>query len=54
MSSIYHLKPDPFVGKDLIPLNRMNKEDDLYRQHVRKYEGREDLKKEVIPILNYK
>ena len=54
MSYIYHMKPIPFEGTSLIPLNQMDKESDLYKGHARKYEGREDLMKEIIPKLNCK
>ena len=54
MSYIYHLKPRPFEGTSLIPLNMMNKEGDLYKNHARKYEGREYLMEEIIPSLNCK
>lgn len=54
MSFIYHLKPDPMEGHHLIPLNDMDKESDLYKGHSRKYEGRESLPEQIIPILNCK
>lgn len=52
MSYIYHLKPEPFEGNCLIPLNMMAKDSALYLNQVKKYIGRESLMKEVIPILN--
>ena len=36
MSFIYHMKPVPFEGDSLIPLNQMDKESDLYKGHARK------------------
>jgi hypothetical protein len=54
MSYIYHLKPIPFTGTTLIPLNMMDRESDLYKGHARKYVGREHLMAENIPILNCK
>jgi hypothetical protein len=54
MSYIYHLKPRPFEGTALIPLNQMGKDSDLYKKHVAKYKGREDLMSEIIPKINCK
>lgn len=54
MSYIYHIKPMPFVGTSLIPLNSMDKDSDLYKGHARKYIGREDLMDGTIPMLNCK
>ncbi|MBT4790544.1 MAG: hypothetical protein HON90_03155 [Halobacteriovoraceae bacterium] len=54
MSYIYHLRPEPFEGTSLIPLNSMDKESDLYKGHAKKYTGREDLMDGTIPILNCK
>lgn len=54
MSYIYHLKPDPFVGTSLVPLIQMDKNSDLFKNHARKYIGRESLMDEVIPSLNCK
>ncbi len=54
MSYIYHLKPDPMEGSELIPLNMMCPESDLYKKHASKYVGRESLMKEMIPILDCK
>ncbi len=48
------MKPIPFVGNSLIPLNQMDRESDIYKHHVQKYNGREDLMKEMIPKLNCK
>lgn len=52
MSCIYHLKPENMQGELLIPLNQMDKEDELYRQYSKKYIGREDLIKQSFPLLN--
>lgn len=54
MSYIYHLKPKPFEGVSLIPLNRMDRDSELFKNHARKYEGREHLMEEIIPVLNCK
>lgn len=54
MSYIYHLKPNPFEGTSLVPLNMMDSESELYKGHARKYLGREHLMDEVIPLLNCK
>lgn len=54
MKYIYHLKPEPFEGTALIPLNLMDKSSALYLNHAKKYEGREELMQEIIPILNCK
>jgi hypothetical protein len=54
MSYIYHLKPNPFVGDSLVPLNLMDHESDLYKKNAAKYQGREELMNEIIPTLNCK
>lgn len=54
MHYIYHLKPEPFEGKSLIPLNKMNKESQIYKNQAKKYLGREDLMEQNIPLLNCK
>lgn len=54
MQYIYHLKPEPFEGNSLLPLNLMDKSSSLYLSHAKKYEGREKLMLEVIPKLNCK
>lgn len=54
MSYIYHMKPNPFLGNSLIPLNKMNMESDLYKDNAQKYKGREDLMNGDIPKLNCK
>lgn len=54
MSYIYHLKPHPFEGSSLMPLNSMPRDSDLYKRHAEKYIGREDLMEENIPFLNCK
>lgn len=54
MQYFYHLVPEPFIGKKLIPLNQMDTESELYRTHSKKYIGRESLVEQMIPILNCK
>lgn len=54
MKYIYHLKPEPFEGTLLIPLNQMDKESSIYANHAKKYVGRESLMNEMIPLLNCK
>ncbi|MFZ4715447.1 MAG: hypothetical protein ACOYL6_17110 [Bacteriovoracaceae bacterium] len=54
MSFLYHLKPIPFEGTSLIPLNMMDRDSVLYKSHAQKYVGRESLMEEIIPILNCK
>ena len=54
MNYIYHLKPNPFIGNSLIPLNSMDKDSELYKSHVQKYLGREHLMDEEIPKLDCK
>ncbi|WP_127718053.1 hypothetical protein [Halobacteriovorax sp. HLS] len=49
---IYHIVPRPFEGPKLIPLNRMDKQSELYKKNFSKYVGRECLTKQVIPLLN--
>jgi hypothetical protein len=39
MSYIYHMKPEPFEGTSLIPLNSMDEESDLYRNMLRSMSG---------------
>ena len=52
MAYFYHMIPSPFVGAELIPLNQMDKEGSLYREHSRKYVGRERLTEQTIPLLD--
>ncbi len=54
MKYFYHLVPNPFIGKKLIPLNEMDPKGELFLSHSKKYIGRESLTKEIIPILNCK
>ena len=54
MEYIYHLRPEPMVGHELIPLNQMESDGHLYKTHAKKYVGRESLMNEVIPLLNCK
>lgn len=42
------------VGTNLIPLNVMDKDSDLYKNHAKKYIGREDLMRAMIPKLQCK
>ena len=51
---IYHLKPKPFEGTKLIPLNQMDNKSEIYKSHASKYIGREDLRDGIIPSLNCK
>lgn len=48
------MKPVPFEGSSLIPLNQMDKKGDLYKGHARKYQGREDFMDGIIPKLDCK
>jgi hypothetical protein len=52
MSYIYHLIPEPFEGDELIPLNCMDNRSEIYKKNVKKYEGREELRRQIIPTLN--
>ena len=54
MNYIYHLKPTPFEGTCLIPLNSMDQKSALYQRHAQKYSGRETLMDTIIPKLNCK
>lgn len=54
MSYIYHLRPEPFEGTSLIPLNSMDQNSELYKKYAKKYVGREDLMDGIIPILDCK
>lgn len=54
MSYIYHMKPIILEGDSLIPLNRMNKDTEIYKSHIKKYIGRENLLQTTIPRLNCK
>ena len=54
MSYIYHMKPDPFEGTSLVPLNQMDVDSELYKRNIQKYKGREDLMSGVIPKLKCK
>lgn len=48
------MKPNPFEGTSLIPLNQMDKKSYLYKKYIQKYIGREDLMNGVIPKLDCK
>lgn len=54
MQYLYHMIPNPMEGTNLIPLNSMDKDSELYKRHVKKYEGREDLMDAIIPKLDCK
>lgn len=45
------MKPFPFEGTQLIPLNQMDSSSELYKRYAQKYIGREDLMRGVIPKL---
>lgn len=52
---LYHQLPEDMKGDVLYPLNELKDIDpDLYKAKVTKYQGREHLLDEVIPILNCK
>lgn len=48
------MKPEPFIGTSLIPLNQMDKDGELYQRHAQKYVGREDYMQGIIPKLDCK
>jgi hypothetical protein len=53
MSFVYHLMPEPMIGKVLYPLNEMEARLPAeFRTHSKKYEGREELMNEKIPLFN--
>jgi len=53
MAYIYHKVPAKMLGNILYPLNEMKKiNQEIYEAAVKKYEGREDLMREMIPWLN--
>lgn len=41
-------------GEELLPLNMMDRAGEIYLGHAKKYEGREELRKAIIPKLNCK
>lgn len=53
MEYLYHMMPDNMKGNFLMPLNTLKKEHpSLYKEEVKKYEGRKFLLKVKIPYLN--
>lgn len=53
MEYLYHRVPDNMVGTILYPLNILKeKNPEIYTEHVKKYEGREELLQSTIPPLN--
>ncbi|CAN5434934.1 hypothetical protein BH10PAT3_BH10PAT3_1880 [soil metagenome] len=53
MSYFYHGVPEPMVGTLLIPLNRMpSSMTALHNMHLKKYDGREEITKRRIPLLD--
>lgn len=50
---VYHFKRKNMVGSKLIPLNKLkNIYPDIYKEHVKKYVGREKLLTKNIPLLD--
>ncbi|MEM7031811.1 MAG: hypothetical protein AAF629_19815 [Chloroflexota bacterium] len=50
---IYHIVPHNLTGSTLYPLNQLAElYPDIYAHHVKKYDGREDLTKQRIPVFN--
>lgn len=53
MTFIYHSVPHPLLGNILYPLNELHQHvPEAYTLQVKKYIGREELLKQIIPILN--
>jgi hypothetical protein len=53
MRMLYHRLPDNFIGDTLYPLNQLKYVlQDVYAEQVKKYQGREFILREPIPILN--
>jgi len=53
MQYLYHFVPKNLQGNILFPLNRIKGiYPDIYTEEVKKYEGREFIKEQKIPILN--
>ena len=53
MNYIYHEIPENMCGSVLYPLNILKeKYPEIYNEHVKKYEGREELMNLIIPKLN--
>jgi hypothetical protein len=50
---LYHGAPDPMIGHILVPLNQQKSAyPNLYKLHVAKYEGREEILQRPIPLLD--
>lgn len=50
---IYHFKRQNMLGNKLIPLNKLKDiYPDAYKEHVKKYEGREKVLEKRVPILD--
>ena len=53
MNYLYHIKPKNMKGNSLIPLNMLKKiHPEIYKNEIRKYEGRKSITKRIIPKLN--
>lgn len=55
MNFVYHMISPKMIGPLLIPLNSLkNSYPEIYKEHASKYNGREELMNEVIPLLQCK
>lgn len=55
MAYLYHLIPDNMEGDTLYPLNALKEiYPDIYAEQAKKYEGREGIMDQIIPILGCK
>lgn len=53
MYSVFHGAPDQMIGNNLMPLNQMKDTyHDLYALHIAKYDGREEILRRRIPLLD--
>jgi hypothetical protein len=53
MSFIYHGVPEPMIGNRLFPLNQMQSTmPEIHKNNLRKYDGREEVLKRNIPLLD--
>jgi hypothetical protein len=53
MTYFYHGVPENMIGNKLVPLNNMEGElNKTKAQHLKKYEGREEILERKIPLLN--
>jgi hypothetical protein len=51
--NVYHFKPRGMKGSSLIPLNCLKEvHPEVYSEHVKKYEGREQLLEKRVPLLD--